>query len=217
MGFVAGEGPGNLGGALAFTTTEPVTGYAPVGSYSITPSGLTSANYAITFASGTLTVSQATLTVSGITAANKVYDGTTAATLNTTGAVLVGVLSGDTISLGTSGAVGTFTSKNGRSGVTVNISGLTISGAEVSDYTLGPPSTTATITARPITAPRSLAARVTTAQPPRRPRPLSPRQPRHGRYSSLHGDLLQPRTWARARRSRWPARSTTATAAMTIR
>ncbi|HRQ88488.1 MAG TPA: MBG domain-containing protein, partial [Bacteroidia bacterium] len=52
-GFVPGEGPGHLSGTLVFGT---VSGYVPVGAYAITPSGLFSGNYAITFVDGTLTV-----------------------------------------------------------------------------------------------------------------------------------------------------------------
>ena len=37
--------PLRLAGRLSFATTEPSTGYAPVGTYTITPSGLTSSNY----------------------------------------------------------------------------------------------------------------------------------------------------------------------------
>ncbi len=43
-----------LGGTLAFTTAATST--SPVGIYSVTPSGLTSSNYGITFVPGTLTV-----------------------------------------------------------------------------------------------------------------------------------------------------------------
>src|SRR5262249_19554186 len=60
-GFVLGEGPGVLGGTLTFST--PASASSPPGTYGITPAGLTSGNYAITFVSGTLTVlsySQAT-------------------------------------------------------------------------------------------------------------------------------------------------------------
>jgi uncharacterized repeat protein (TIGR03803 family) len=60
-GFVNNETSGVLGGTLAFSTTY--TAGSPPGSYSITLSGLTSGNYAITFVPGTLTVlslSQAT-------------------------------------------------------------------------------------------------------------------------------------------------------------
>jgi streptogramin lyase len=60
-GFVLGEDASLLGGALTFSTLATVG--SPPGTYAITPGGLTSDNYAITFASGTLTIlsySQAT-------------------------------------------------------------------------------------------------------------------------------------------------------------
>jgi hypothetical protein len=60
-GFVLGEGPSVLGGMLTCSTTA--TKSSPPGTYAITPAGLTSSNYAITFVNGTLTVisySQAT-------------------------------------------------------------------------------------------------------------------------------------------------------------
>jgi type VI protein secretion system component Hcp len=63
-GFVAGQGPGVLGGSLTFSTTA--TTASPPGIYTITPAGLTSGNYAISFVSGTLIVlsdSQATSNV----------------------------------------------------------------------------------------------------------------------------------------------------------
>jgi hypothetical protein len=53
-GFVLGEGPGVLGGTLTFSTLATTS--SPPGTYAITPGGLTSSNYAITFVSGTLTV-----------------------------------------------------------------------------------------------------------------------------------------------------------------
>jgi autotransporter-associated beta strand protein len=71
-GFVLGEDPGVLGGTLSFST--PATTSSPPGLYAITPSGLTSGNYTITFVSGTLTVlsfAQATTNlVNQVTAAN---------------------------------------------------------------------------------------------------------------------------------------------------
>ncbi len=60
-GFVAGQDQSVLGGALSLTT--PASAASDVGTYPITPSGLTSTNYAITFLDGTLTVSPAPLTV----------------------------------------------------------------------------------------------------------------------------------------------------------
>src|SRR5205807_9210298 len=59
--FVNGEGPSVLGGTLMFNFTDAPT--TPAGSHTITPSGLTSSNYIITFADGTLTVNRAPLTV----------------------------------------------------------------------------------------------------------------------------------------------------------
>src|SRR5262249_34925850 len=61
QGFVLGQGPGDLGGALAFGT--PATAASHTGHYAIAPGGLTSSNYAIAFVSGDLTVTSAPLTV----------------------------------------------------------------------------------------------------------------------------------------------------------
>ncbi len=60
-GFVLGEDPSVLGGTLTFGT--PATVGSDVGTYALTPGGLTSANYSITFVSGTLAVTPAALTI----------------------------------------------------------------------------------------------------------------------------------------------------------
>ena len=91
------------------------------------------------------------LTVTGITASSRVYDGTTGALLNTTGAALVGVVGGDTVTLGTGAATGTFASKAVGNGKTVTVLGLTLGGADSGNYSLVQPTTTATITARSLT------------------------------------------------------------------
>lgn len=54
-GFVLGDTPATLGGSLAFTTAATVA--SDVGRYRVTPSGLTSPDYSITFSDGYLTVS----------------------------------------------------------------------------------------------------------------------------------------------------------------
>jgi sugar lactone lactonase YvrE len=59
-GFVNGENASVLGGSLAFNSA---TVSSAVGSYPITPSGLSSSNYEISFVDGTLTVTKASLTV----------------------------------------------------------------------------------------------------------------------------------------------------------
>src|SRR5207244_2278853 len=60
-GFVNGDGPGSLGGTLTYTTAADAT--SDVGSYSVTPSGLTSSNYTISFVDGTLDITKAALSV----------------------------------------------------------------------------------------------------------------------------------------------------------
>ena len=61
-GLADGEGPGVLAGSLTFTTSEPA-GNAPVGTYTVTPGGLSSPDYAITFVPGSLTVTPRSLTI----------------------------------------------------------------------------------------------------------------------------------------------------------
>ena len=72
-GFLNSDGPGVLSGTLVFSTTA--TARSDVGSYAITPSGLTSMDYDITFLPGTLKVTQATPAID-ITWENWTFDGT---------------------------------------------------------------------------------------------------------------------------------------------
>lgn len=57
-GFVLGENPSVLGGTLAYDYSYSQFDDVGTGEFKITPSGLTSGNYDITFADGTLTVNQ---------------------------------------------------------------------------------------------------------------------------------------------------------------
>ncbi len=99
----------------------------------------------------TANITPAPVTVTGITANTKVYDGTTAATLNASSAALAGVYSGDSVSLVKIGMIGTFASRNASNNVTVTVSGLTITGSQGSDYALSQPTASAKITTRPLT------------------------------------------------------------------
>jgi len=67
-GFVNGDSMTSLGGTLTFST--PATAASPVGTYAVTPAGLTSSNYAIVFTAGTLTVTPATTAVIVSSSAN---------------------------------------------------------------------------------------------------------------------------------------------------
>lgn len=64
-GFITGEDASVLTGTLAYTYNYEQ--YGDVGQYTITPAGLTSGNYAITFNSGVLTVSPKALDGSALT------------------------------------------------------------------------------------------------------------------------------------------------------
>ena len=80
------------------------------------------------------------LTVLGITANNKIYDGTTGAALNTSGAALSGVIPFDDVTLDTNGYAAAFASPNVGMGIAVTVSGLTLAGTNSLDYTLIQPS-----------------------------------------------------------------------------
>jgi hypothetical protein len=112
-----------------------------------------SATNATSFGTATLTlnIAKVNLTVSGITASNKVYDGTTSASLNLTGASLNGVVNNDSISLNASGVVAMFADSNAGNGKTVTISGLTLAGTAAGNYTLTQPTASANITPAPAT------------------------------------------------------------------
>jgi hypothetical protein len=110
-------------------------------------SGTDAGNYsANTTASATADITARGLTVSGITAADKVYDATTTATITTDSATLSGVLSGDTVTLAAGSATGAFATKNAGTGKVVNVSGLSLTGTDASNYTLTQPTASASIT-----------------------------------------------------------------------
>jgi hypothetical protein len=67
-GFVNGDAMASLSGAVSFST--PATAASAPGSYAVTPSGVSSPNYSITFANGTLTVNKASTSVAFTTTPN---------------------------------------------------------------------------------------------------------------------------------------------------
>jgi hypothetical protein len=78
------------------------------------------------------------LTVNGVLANNKVYDGTTVATL-TTGAARVTPLGSDMVTLSSVGATGAFADPNVGMGKPVTVMGFTIGGADAGNYMLTQP------------------------------------------------------------------------------
>jgi filamentous hemagglutinin family protein len=124
----------NVGSSLGITSSViPVANITAVSStgkpvYGYGPSSLTATGYI-----GIITAKSITAVV-GLTAQNKVYDGNTSATLNTGSATFTGMIAGDTLTVAS--ATGTFVDKNVGTGKTVNISGLTLGGADLANYSL---------------------------------------------------------------------------------
>jgi hypothetical protein len=119
------SGSSNLN-AGSYMQTASSLGGNDAGNYTF--GGVTStANY---------TVSPLNLSVTGVTAANKVYDGTTAASLGGTGVVVA--LAGDDVAVGGTGT-GVFADANAGTAKPVNISGFTLSGTDASNYTVVQP------------------------------------------------------------------------------
>ena len=128
-------GDKNVGANKTVTLTN-VLGGSDLGNYQVTDQGTTTAD-----------ITAATLTVTGVTAANKTYDGTTTAVLNTGSALLSGVLGSDNVTVNSS-STGTFSNKNVGVGKSIT-AGLTLSGTDASNYTIVQPSSlNANITAR---------------------------------------------------------------------
>ena len=117
-----------------------VTGY--------TLSGADAGNYTIAQPSGvTANIAQASLAVTGVSAQNKVFDGTTAATLGGTAAVTA--LAGDVVSV--SGGRGAFADANVGNGKAVTVTGYTLGGIDAGNYAVVQPTgLTAAITPVPV-------------------------------------------------------------------
>src|SRR3989339_840967 len=143
-----------LGGSASasFASASIGTGIAvTVTGYSI--SGTAAGNYSLTQPAGlTADITAKGLTISGLTADNKVYNATTAASLTGT-AALVGVEAGDVanVTLGGS-ASASFASAGVGTGIAVTVTGYSISGTAATNYTLAQPTgLTADITAKGLT------------------------------------------------------------------
>jgi YDG domain/MBG domain (YGX type) len=105
-------------------------------------------NYAVTFVSIATGVITPKPIIGSITANNKVYDGTTTATIATR--TLTGAVAGDAVSL--VGGTATFADKNVGNGKTVTAAGLSLWGADAVNYTVNSTAmTTANITPAPLT------------------------------------------------------------------
>jgi hypothetical protein len=126
----------------------------------ITLSGAAAGNYQLSAASATTTanITPASVTAS-VTANDKVYDGTTVATIASQS--VAGVFSSDTANVSLSGGTATFSDANVGTGKTVTVSGLSLTGSAAGNYQLSAASatTTANITQAPLIVAASNATR----------------------------------------------------------
>jgi hypothetical protein len=147
-GFVNGDAAATLSGTPSFAT--PASGASPVGSYALTPSGLTSANYTIAYANGTLTVTAAPLTVTAYNATrqyglvNPAFSGT-----------ITGLQNGDNI---TATYSTTATPASGVGGYAISPS-LVDPGSKLGNYAVTSNKGTLTVTAAPLTIAANNAAK----------------------------------------------------------
>src|SRR5207245_2608687 len=108
-------------------------------------------NYTPTQPTASADITAKALTVTGVTANNKVYNGTTTATLNFASAAPVGVVSGDSVTLNTNSATGAFATPTVGTAKSVTVVGLSLSGTDATNYSLTQPTTSADITAKGLT------------------------------------------------------------------
>lgn len=142
------------------TTSYPASTTAPidVGTYqlvvSIAPSNatFTGASMPIPFS-----ITKAPLTIQGVSAVDRAYNGGVSIALNTSSATLSDVLQGDivtldTTTLPTAGTVADGNAATDAKAVTVDGSGITLTGAQAGNYSVTLPAMTATISKYELTA-----------------------------------------------------------------
>jgi len=141
QGFVNGDNVGSLSGSLVFDTVA--TAASHVGTYDITPSGLSSANYAISFAAGKLSVTPAPLTVAAVDQ-TKVYGAALPALTVSISGWVNGDAAASLTKLPTVTTVATAASHVGTYAITA-------AGAEATDYAISYVPGTLTVTPAPLT------------------------------------------------------------------
>ncbi|MCR9207343.1 MAG: YDG domain-containing protein [bacterium] len=148
-GVVAGDLV-TIGGTAAFTDKNAGTNKT-VNITGLNLTGTDAANYALASTSDTSSadITPLAINVSGLTGDDKVYDGTTLATLSGTGTVAaIGV---DDVEVNGS-AIASFNNKNVGTSKSIVVSGLTLTGDDANNYSINQPTgLTADITPAPLT------------------------------------------------------------------
>ena len=100
-------------------------------------SGSDAGNYAITGTAGlTVNIAPRGITLAGVSAVDRLYDGTTVVALNTSGGSISGGLAGDDLQLLSTGATATVANKNAEANKAVTVGGLSLGGADAGNYTV---------------------------------------------------------------------------------
>ncbi|MFK4875024.1 beta strand repeat-containing protein [Novosphingobium sp. ZW T3_23] len=143
----------DFSGATGVFATKNVGNAIAVTAIGVTLSGADAGNYLVSQASGlAANITRAALTVSGLTANDKVYDGTLFGSVNTAGLQVTGLFAGDDITpVAQPGAQITFATKNVGQNIPVTIAGIVLTGPDAGNYDLSFSSTlSAAITPRPL-------------------------------------------------------------------
>ena len=139
-GLVSGDSVGSV--TLTTNATTSSSGNWNAGSWAITPSaasGTGLGNYSITYAAGTQTINARSVSIGGVAATGRIYDATTADTLNTGSESITGKVTGDNLTV--TNGTGAFITANAGNGIAVTASGFGLGGADAGDYILsGQPS-----------------------------------------------------------------------------
>jgi hypothetical protein len=147
-GFLDGDDTNVLTGAPSLSSTADIHSSVAGSPYTVvaTNGTLSASNYSLAFVNGQLTITQAVLTVTA-TGVSKTYDGTTAASVTLSD----NRVPGDNLTTSYTNAA--FADKNVGTAKPVSVSGISLAGADASNYSLASTSASATadITARALT------------------------------------------------------------------
>lgn len=147
----------NLGSSGVANYSNPAIGTGKTVTITgLSLSGASAADYVLstTTLTATADITSGVVTItSGLTAVNKVYDASAAASLSITNTiVLAGLSDADaaTVTLSTNGYTAAFATTNATTNIPVTVLGLTLTGGNFADYTLTQPVFAATITPAPV-------------------------------------------------------------------
>ncbi len=120
----------------------------------LTLTGTDAANYAITGTAGvSVNIAPRPVVLLGLAAIDRVYDGSTAVAIASSGGSFSGAIAGDDLSLPTGGLVGAIADRHAGNARPVSLSGLGLAGADAANYTLSSAAPlTVNITPRPLQA-----------------------------------------------------------------